>query len=237
MTTLPFLPLLVALTVAPPTVSVDLSKIDRSIAKEPVYQTRLPKYCLLVFGPEAKARVWLVLDGNDLYIDRNGNGDLTEPGKRIRGSVNGKWLDFAVGVIQGVDGRSRAIDLRVRDFNSANGKCTGLMIVLDGKRKQFVGFDESDPFQFSQRPQQSPVVHVEGPLAMRVDGEPPTFVAGQDTELNIAIGTPGVGKGSFCAIQCCTVLDCKTSPVAEIAFPGREPQHAPPRLRVAIADD
>ncbi len=36
----------------------DLGKIDRTIAKEPAYQTK-PKYCLLVFGPEAKIRVWL----------------------------------------------------------------------------------------------------------------------------------------------------------------------------------
>src|SRR5437016_4869390 len=61
----------------------DLTKIDRSIAKEPVYQTK-PKYCLLVFGPEAKFRAWLVQDGNTLYVDRNGNGDLTEEGKRVK---------------------------------------------------------------------------------------------------------------------------------------------------------
>ena len=58
-------------------------KIDRSIAREPVYQTKAPKYGLLVFGPEAKDRVWLVLDGDTLYVDRNGNGDLTEPGEKI----------------------------------------------------------------------------------------------------------------------------------------------------------
>jgi hypothetical protein len=36
-----------------------------------------------VFGPEAKTRVWLVLDGDVLYVDRNGNGDLTEDGERV----------------------------------------------------------------------------------------------------------------------------------------------------------
>src|SRR6516225_5854504 len=58
-------------------------KVDRSIAKEPVYQTKAPKYALLVFGPEGKDRVWLVLDGDTLYVDRKGNGDLTEPGKKV----------------------------------------------------------------------------------------------------------------------------------------------------------
>jgi hypothetical protein len=55
--------------------------------------------------------------------------------------------------------------------------------------------------------------------------------------LNIAIGTPGVAKGSFCAIQCCTVLDCKVSPIAQITFPHRDPNRAPPQIRIAIADD
>jgi RNA polymerase sigma factor (sigma-70 family) len=59
-----------------------LARADRTIKKEPAYQGQ-PKYCLLVFGPQAKDRVWLVLDGDTLYVDRNGNGDLTEAGEHI----------------------------------------------------------------------------------------------------------------------------------------------------------
>src|SRR5438876_7831896 len=54
----------------------DLSKMDRSIKKEPVYQGK-PKYCLLALGPKAETRVWLVLDGEVLYMDTRGTGDLT----------------------------------------------------------------------------------------------------------------------------------------------------------------
>jgi hypothetical protein len=50
--------------------------------KEPVYR-QPPRYCLLVFGPGAKTRVWLVLDGDVLYADRNGDGDLTQAGERF----------------------------------------------------------------------------------------------------------------------------------------------------------
>lgn len=237
MATLPLLPVLVALTALAPPAAIDLSQIDRSIAKEPAYQTKLPKYCLLVVGPEAKTRVWLVLDGNDLYIDRNGNGDLTEPGERLSGEVGGNWHRFQASVIQDASGRSREIMLHLRRFNCADGKCAGLVIVLDGKRKQFVGFDEANPFRFAHKSQQAPVVHVEGPLEIRLYGEPPTLIASQETELNIAIGTPGLGKGSFCAIQCCTVLDCKVSPIAAIAFPHRNPSRPPPQARIPMADD
>jgi hypothetical protein len=66
-----------------PGTAADLSKIDRTIKKEPAYKNK-PKYCLLVFGPQAEHRVWLVLDGDSLYVDKNGNGDLTEEGECIK---------------------------------------------------------------------------------------------------------------------------------------------------------
>ncbi|HKA07585.1 MAG TPA: hypothetical protein VKD71_10030, partial [Gemmataceae bacterium] len=58
--------------------------VDRRIGKEPKYQSKTPRYCLPMFGPQRKHRVWLVLDGDTLYVDKNGNGDLTEKGKRIK---------------------------------------------------------------------------------------------------------------------------------------------------------
>jgi hypothetical protein len=60
----------------------DPPKVVRTIAKEPAYKTS-PKYALLAFGPDGKDRVWLVLDGDRLFVDRNGNGDLTEPGECV----------------------------------------------------------------------------------------------------------------------------------------------------------
>jgi hypothetical protein len=66
-----------------PALAADLAKVDRSIAKEPKYAGQ-PRYCLLVFGAGAKHRVWLVQDGDKLYVDRNGNGDLTDPGECVR---------------------------------------------------------------------------------------------------------------------------------------------------------
>jgi hypothetical protein len=51
-------------------------------AKKPRYANE-PRYALLVFGPKREQRVWMVLDGTTLYVDRNGNGDLTEPDERL----------------------------------------------------------------------------------------------------------------------------------------------------------
>ena len=61
----------------------DLSTIPRQIHKHPKYQSSQPKFGLLVLGAKAEVRVWVVIDGDVLYLDRNGNGDLTEPGERF----------------------------------------------------------------------------------------------------------------------------------------------------------
>ncbi|MES2789216.1 MAG: hypothetical protein V4719_06305 [Planctomycetota bacterium] len=62
---------------------VDLGKIDRKIVNEPKYKNE-PHYALIVLGLQAQHRSWLVMDGDEvLYIDRNGNGDLTDPEDRI----------------------------------------------------------------------------------------------------------------------------------------------------------
>jgi hypothetical protein len=74
---------LLILALVPRVYGTDLAKIDRTIKKEPAYRTK-PRYCLLVFGPKGETRAWLVLDGDTLYIDRNGNGDLTEDGERMK---------------------------------------------------------------------------------------------------------------------------------------------------------
>src|SRR5438128_9808598 len=92
------------LLLAPAAPAADLAKIERTIAKEPAYQTKTPKYCLLVFGLDAKTRVWLVQDGDMLYVDRNGNGDLTEDGKSVKiKQQNDNYRSFEAGDIT-IDG-------------------------------------------------------------------------------------------------------------------------------------
>jgi hypothetical protein len=70
------------LLAATPALGADLSKIDRTIGKQPEYKGK-PKYALLVFGLEARMRVGMVLDGQTLYVDRNGDGDLTGKDERF----------------------------------------------------------------------------------------------------------------------------------------------------------
>src|SRR5213592_3441576 len=78
-------------TPAPAADPPDLSKVDRRILREPAYKAKQPLYALYVFGPQAKTRVWAVLDKSKpdapeydvLYFDRNADGDLTASDERI----------------------------------------------------------------------------------------------------------------------------------------------------------
>ena len=86
--------LVIARTAAAAESPVDLAKIDRKIAREPEYENQ-PHYALLVFGPEGKHRTWLVIDGESVaYVDRNGNGDLTELGERVDLDVEDSLIHF-----------------------------------------------------------------------------------------------------------------------------------------------
>jgi hypothetical protein len=68
---------------AAPLRAADLEAIEKTIGKQPAYRTE-PRYCLLLFGAEAKIRVWIVEDGRTLYVDRNANGDLTDDGPPLQ---------------------------------------------------------------------------------------------------------------------------------------------------------
>jgi WD40 repeat protein len=63
--------------------AADIAEVDRTIVKQPAYESDEPGYALLTFGSPAKDRVWLVWDGESLHVDRNGNGDLTDSGEKV----------------------------------------------------------------------------------------------------------------------------------------------------------
>lgn len=98
----------------------DLRKIERQIVHEPTYASK-PKYCLLVFGPDAETRMWVVLDGNVLFVDRNGNGDLTDADERVAAN-NSDGANAADGNLLFEAGEVRAGKLTHRNLIVSVGK-------------------------------------------------------------------------------------------------------------------
>ena len=229
----------------------DLSKIDRAIAKEPVYKGK-PEYCLLVFGPKAESHVWLVRDGDVLYVDRNGNGDLTEEGEDVKAveqrsnltsategeRVESRFWKFDIGAVR--EGKLKHDTLVVEmghvEHIPKEGKPrvadhTFVTLKLEGKRQQTA----YGSFSFARRPQDAPVIHFNGPLTIVPRHENQVLArGGNGHKFRAAIGTPGLGKGTF-AFLTTDAVPAGIHPVAEVEFPAASADARPIRARAVLA--
>jgi hypothetical protein len=245
-----------------PVRGTDLSTIDRTIRKEPVYQTKAPRYCLLVFGPQAETRVWLVQDGDTLYIDRNGNGDLTDPGEKVaaakQGAADGEYT-FEAGEVRAGGRVHKALtvyvskldhlagqDERVKAFLARNPKARGYYILVEvdmpgwkgtgaGGRVQQRAFyvDAGGILQFADRREDAPVIHFGGPWHVTLF-DPLRLTIGRDTDVVLGVGTPGVGPGTTAYIDYGGVIPENVYPVVEVAYPPKAPGEPPVRERYEL---
>jgi hypothetical protein len=202
---LPALPALLVLLVASRGMgaeTVDLAKLDRSIAKEPKYSTAAQEYCLLVFGPKAETRVWLVRDGDVLYLDRNGNGDLTEPDEVVRKPK--EYSGFSCGDIVSRDGKTTYQGLSVNAYSDGYR----LRVQVPGTGPQLVGLGAVRRPRFASRAKDAPIIHFDGPLALtqfstkRVIPRDNGPVNSRNRSLRVMIGSSGLGEGTFAAYTC-----------------------------------
>ena len=191
---------------AMPIVAVNLSKIDRSIGKEPEYRSAHQEYCILAMNAEATGVIWLVRDGADMYVDLNGNGDLTEDGEKFVGVYNADAKGF------------RKLSLFIYPNKKIFGS-TIRQIHLQSPYGQIgwnleAQFNVAKHSEYSTRPIQpsrsarhAPVVQLNGPisvvphLAHELESElrlmtSIKYTRGQTYPLMLLVGNMGVGKGA-----------------------------------------
>jgi hypothetical protein len=245
---------------AVPAIGADLTKIDRTIPKEPAYRSQ-PEYCLLVLGPEAKERVWLVIDGDILYVDKNGSGDLTEEGDRIEairlpdyrlfraGNIkrgNRDYLDLSVTRTRLADG---VAELQPEHFNKLRQRGNQVFIHMVALRvenplaagprpfggdriTQSASSDSHGLLQFGHSPAHAPIVHFDGPWTMDLQKRP-ILLAGNVTDLWSGVGTKGLGVGTFGFITY-EPIPKSVHPRVEIDFPPKTPGGEPVHVKYEI---
>jgi hypothetical protein len=244
--------------------AADLATIDRTIVKEPAYRSKAVKYCLLVFGPEAKTRVWLVQDGDTLYIDRNGNGDLTEDGEKVaaeksEGAAEGYFF-FKAGDVR--DGPRTHKDLyvsvtkldflaeqdeQVKAFLAQNPQARGYSVStqaevpgwkgtgIGGRVVQRASYvDTQGVLQFGDSPQRAPVVHFGGRPWQVTLFGQHKLTLGRDTDVVLGVGTPGVGPGTTTYIDYAGVIPENVYHTIEISYPPKRPGEPPVRERYEL---
>jgi hypothetical protein len=262
---IPRRPLLaLALFVIAPTIvpAAELSKIDRTIAKEPAYQTKEVRYCLLVIGREAKTRVWLVQDGETLYVDRNGNGDLTEAGERVAlkqkadqyrvfeaGDIkDGPLTHTGLSVMQRRVTEEEVADPKEFARVKGHGEPWAWTVQLTAERPA----DDTRPLPrkiaygangdglgyllFAERPQDAPVIHLNGPWTLGLQDWKQRLTVGRKSNLQIGVGTPGVGPGTFAYVMYPGTIPADAYPSADITFPSKTPAGTPPTKQQTLTD-
>jgi hypothetical protein len=155
--------------VGQPKPAFDLTKIDRTIRKEPAYRGK-PRYGLLVLGPKAQTRIWLVIDDKTLYVDRNGNGDLTEKGEQFSPTKDAPdYLEFKTGEIIEADGQTKHSNLIVYQYYARQyDRLVNAAILYDVAGISSQGTSGEDGCSFTSTPREAPIIHLNGPMTMRV---------------------------------------------------------------------
>jgi hypothetical protein len=203
------------------------------------------------------------------------NGDLTEPGSRVACTMRAQqgpltsftrepsviyMPHFEVGAIVERDGKTRHADLTldVDTYLQTYRPCS-LSLKVNGSQLQSAG---GPLLRFADRPQDAPIIHLNGPLSIRLQMEngllfvpisydadgpqrrrwyeehPPKYeerklVRGEGSSLFAQLGTPGLGRGTFVAVAAGAVPE-DVHAVAEIAFPTKDSKKPPIITRVVL---
>lgn len=225
--------------------------------KEPKYKKE-PRYALLAFGPQRETRVWMVLDGKTLYVDRNADGDLTDPAERLEPNIPKDGSDrignpgmytgmdhFEVAVEAGIGGASKfKLDRWVRA--EAYEPQTEFEKGIRAKwlkhrwenstlwRQEGLGQGQT-PLLFMPKPADAQVCHLDGPLTFVLKSPEEQVLqrgeAGCDVPFHVAVvGRPPTGSQQ----QFCNRLATKEAPAAahlmvEIEYPGKGDKDPPLR--------
>jgi hypothetical protein len=236
-------------------VAADLTKIERTLVKEPAYRTK-PRYCLLVFGPEAKTRIWLVQDGDTLYVDRTGNGDLTEAGKKVTAEKpeggDDSGFTFKVGDVHDGPALHKELTVFVSNINhladeepsikallARKPKARGYYLLVQmelpgwkgtgiGGRVQERAFfvDSRGVFQFAATPHEAPVVHFGGTWHVSLFSEH-RLTIGRESDVVLGVGTPGIGPGTTAWADYDGVIPANVYPTLDIVYPPKQAGEPP----------
>jgi hypothetical protein len=221
--------------------------IDRTLRREPAYRTK-SAYCLLLLGPEAKTRVWLVTSGEAFYADTNSDGDLTEPGKRIYSIGNYRdyvFLDpdtrsmwfpvpeneriYNVGDI--FDKASRSwYHVTVRRYGKLKTATFEVLVDRAGKFRQLGRLN-----RFGDTSRDAPVLYFDGPLTLGLFTT--NLVSGQDTnQIEAWVGTDvpvdAIGQPTYLVVN--DWIPPSIFPMARLEFPSKAPDGKPLETTVLL---
>lgn len=211
-----------------------LAQINRTIRKEPAYQTA-PKYCLLALGSNATVPVWMVEDGKRLFVDQNANGDLTDDGPpipqsdvRSLGALKpgvDRWdCNYVLAAITPAAGpRHTHFDLRRWNYGDPEDQY-GLSLSVGDLLPVYAGWFGSF---WSTNAATAPIVHCGGAFTPKMLRTKEFVIGPGKRRLSIGFMNPGLGAGAESRLSI-EALPKFLTPKLNIEWPTA-PGHAPVR--------
>ncbi len=171
------------------------SDIERRLVREPKYQST-PRYAVLIVGTESKAPVWIVHDGQRLYIDKNGNRNLTDDGAPLvppqkRSLDNNRWDQrYVLDAWKQADG-SLVRDFQLRHWNYADPEDQyGLSLTVNDRVPMYAGWNAL----LATSAKAAPVIHFGGPLVPKMLRYKEFVLGTKPERFSIAFTTPRESK-------------------------------------------
>ena len=185
-------------------------------------------------------------DKDYLYVDRNGNGDLTEKGERVQAivhedgqpsflggipSITVTTLEFPIGEIKDSEGTIyKDVKVTVQWYVGRERPCT-IYASVAGRGTQRT---ELHKLVFADRTQDAPVLRFGSPMTMRFAlSVSQSLSLTQEFSVQAEVGTIGSGPGSFVSLGNERFPE-DLHPVAEIEWPHREASKPPISMSVTL---
>lgn len=175
-----------------------VSHIDRTIIKEPTYQS-VPKYGLITLGNSGDVKVWMVEDGRRLFVDKNADGDLTDDGppiepSHVRHLDANRWdFEYSLPAITPANG-TRATNFVLRRWNYADKEDSyGLSLSVNDQMPMYAGWFGTF---WSTNHETAPVMHFGGPFTPKVLRRKEFTMGEAHQRLSLCFINPGSGPGA-----------------------------------------
>ncbi len=217
--------------------AVDYAKVDRTLSKEPAYK-KAPKYALLLFGKEANVRVWVVLDGETLYLDRNADGDLTAKEARFPRLEDCRDVE-----IRDPDGKTSYLIKYIGLFKDKDH--TEDVLSVGVKIKGPLAYKQYGGGELKGSPRAAPIAHFHGPLVIgprtfnwKVPAELKLVTGDEPTDLEVHVGTMDAKYGCWVAVRSHdgdkSAFPKGVVPIVDVEFLSKAPGGAPVKKRYQL---
>ena len=217
---------------------VDYQKVDRSIAQEPDYESDEPLYGLMLFGREGRVRVWIVLDGETLYLDRNGDGDLMGEDERFATIDECRDVELRI-----PEGKARYTITAIGQYDEGEPARVRLMPYVDIAGP--LEYGQYGDLALEESPQQAKLAHYDGPLtagSITIYWELPAGLklkAGEKpSDLRAMVGTFDRQAECWVVVRSHKgkeyAFDEDVVPEVEVEFPGKTPDDPVIRKRYPL---